>query len=148
VEEQVVHWNQAVPRTAPLLEVQQVPEFEVQQVLEFAVQQVREFEVQQVREFEVQQVPELEVQQVPELEVQQVPELGVQQVPELEVQQVLSFVSELPPADWLGQEWERSPSSREAEAAPPVGCFGATNHEPAARELRRIRRADSPLVAA
>ena len=70
MEEQVVHWNQAVPPTAPLLEVQQVPEIDVQQV--------RELEVQQVRELEVQQVPELEVQQV------------------------LAFVSELPPADWLG----------------------------------------------
>ena len=47
-------------------------------------------------------MPEFEVQQVRELEVQQVRELEVQQVPELEVQQVLAFVSELPPADWLG----------------------------------------------
>ena len=124
MEEQVVHWNQAVPRTAPLLEVQQVPELDVQQALEFGVQQALE------------------------IDVQQVPELVVQQVLAFVVQQVLAFVSELLPADWLGQEWERSPSSREAEAAPPVGCFGATNLEPAARELRRIRRADSPLVAA
>jgi hypothetical protein len=118
-----------------------VPEFEVQQVPELEVQQVLELEVQQVPEFEVQQVPEFEVQQVPELEVR---ELEVQQVRELEVQQVLAFVSELPPADWLGQEQERSPSSRkaEAEAAPPVGCFGAKNHEPAARELLSVRRAD------